>query len=92
MAQKIYILRIPWLNRTLDLLFFCPKNVVAVLYIVRQKHRFEIFIWTMMVKRGEYTYKNSVTFVISYRTIMHFKENVTPQHILITQTNQNLHT
>ena len=73
MAQKIYILRSPWLNRTLDLLFSCPKNVVAVLYIVRQKHRFEIFIWTMMVKRGENTYKNSVIFVISYWTIMHFK-------------------
>jgi hypothetical protein len=40
------------------------------------KSRFEIFIWTMMVKRGEDTYKNSLTFVISYWTIMHLKETV----------------
>ena len=77
LVTKYHFLRFCRLNRTLDLLFSCPKNVVAVLYIVRQKHRFEIFIWTMMVRRGEYTYKNSVTFVISYWTIIHFKETVT---------------
>ena len=46
-------------------------------YILCDKSRFEIFIWTMMVKRGEYTYKNSVIFVILYWTIMNFKEFVT---------------
>ena len=58
---------------------------MAVLYIVRQKHRFEIFIWTMMVKRGEHTYKNSVIFVISYWTIMHFKETVTKSKVSRSQ-------